>query len=159
MKKIYYGKQNINSEDIKNVGKALRQDLITTGINVTKFEKKVSNFLKSKYAVSCNSATAGLHLSLMAIGLKKNDVIIMPAINFISVYNMSKLLGAKIFLADVDPLTGQMTPDHLLLCIKKNNLKSFQKNNTSYNNLVRKKLKFGEIGIGTEILRISDTKK
>ena len=43
--------------------------------------------------------------------------------------------------------------------VKKNNLKSFQKNNTSYNNLVRKKLKFGEIGIGTEILRISDTKK
>jgi dTDP-4-amino-4,6-dideoxygalactose transaminase len=132
MKKIYYGKQNINSEDIKNVGKALRQDLITTGINVTKFEKKVSNFLKSKYAVSCNSATAGLHLSLMAIGLKKNDVIIMPAINFISVYNMSKLLGAKIFLADVDPLTGQMTPDHLLLCIKKNNLKKIKAIVTMY---------------------------
>ena len=67
MNKINYGKQNINSEDVKAVSDALRQDLITTGKNVTKFEKKVSNFLKSKFAVSCSSATAGLHLSLMAI--------------------------------------------------------------------------------------------
>ena len=132
MNKINYGKQNINSEDIKAVSDALRQDLITTGKNVTKFEKKVSNFLKSKFAISCSSATAGLHLSLMAIGLKKNDIIIMPAINFIAIYNMSKSLGAKIFLADVDPLTGQMTPDNLLHCIKVNKLKKIKAIVTMY---------------------------
>jgi dTDP-4-amino-4,6-dideoxygalactose transaminase len=126
MNKIYYGKQNINSEDVKAVSHALQQDLITTGKNVTKFEKKVSNFLTSKFAISCSSATAGLHLSLMAIGLKKNDIIIMPAINFIAIYNMSKSLGAKIFLADVDPLTGQMTPDNLMHCIKVNKLKKIK---------------------------------
>ncbi|MDB9768847.1 DegT/DnrJ/EryC1/StrS family aminotransferase, partial [Candidatus Pelagibacter ubique] len=85
-----------------------------------------------KYALSCSSGTAGLHLSLMAIGVKKNDVIIMPAINFIAVYNMSKLLGAKIFLADVDPLTGQMTPDNLLHCIKVNKLKKIKAIVTMY---------------------------
>jgi dTDP-4-amino-4,6-dideoxygalactose transaminase len=132
MNKIYYGKQDINSEDILSVSKALRHDLITTGKNVNKFEKKISQFLKSKYAVACNSGTAGLHLSFMAIGLKKNDVIVMPAINFIAAYNMSKLLGAKIFLADVDPLTGQMTPDHLLNCIKKNKLKKIKAIVTMY---------------------------
>ena len=36
---------------------------------------------------------------------------------------MAKNLGAEIFLADVDPLTGQMTPENLLECIKKNNIK------------------------------------
>lgn len=132
MNKIYYGKQNINSEDVKAVSDALQHDLITTGKNVTKFEKKVSNFLKSKFAISCSSATAGLHLSLMAIGLKKNDTIIMPAINFIAIYNMSKSLGAKIFLADVDPLTGQMTPDNLLHCIKVNKLKKIKAIVTMY---------------------------
>lgn len=132
MNKIYYGRQDINSEDILSVSKALKHDLITTGKNVNKFEKKISQFLKSKYAVACNSATSGLHLSFMAIGLKKNDVIVMPAINFIAAYNMSKLLGAKIFLADVDPLTGQMTPEHLLSCIKKNKLKKIKAIVTMY---------------------------
>ena len=47
----------------------------------------------------------------------------MPAINFIAGYNMARLMNAKIFLADVDPLTGQMTPKTLLDCIKKNEKK------------------------------------
>jgi dTDP-4-amino-4,6-dideoxygalactose transaminase len=62
-------------------------------------------------------------LALIAIGLEKDDVVIMPAINFIAVYNMARLMNAKIFLADVDPLTGQMTPKTLLKCIKNNKLK------------------------------------
>jgi dTDP-4-amino-4,6-dideoxygalactose transaminase len=60
------------------------------------------------------------------INLKKDDVIIMPAINFIAVYNMAKLMSAKIFLADVHPLTGQMTPETLLECIKNNKLKKIK---------------------------------
>ena len=59
----------------------------------------------------------------MAIGLERDDVVIMPAINFIAVYNMARLMNAKIFLADADPLTGQMTPITLLGCIKINKLK------------------------------------
>jgi len=120
---IPYGRQYIDSQDIKFVSKALKQDLITTGNYVKKFEKKISEFLKVKYVASCNSGTSALHLALMAINLKKDDVIIMPAINFIAVYNMAKLMNAKIFLADVDPLTGQMTPETLLECIKNNKLK------------------------------------
>lgn len=54
----------------------------------------------------------------MSINLKKGDVIVMPAINFIAAYNMARLVNAKIFLADVDPLTGQMTPQTLLETIK-----------------------------------------
>jgi dTDP-4-amino-4,6-dideoxygalactose transaminase len=68
----------------------------------------------------------------MAINIKKNDVIIMPAINFIAVYNMAKLMNAKIFLADVDSLTGQMTPKTLLECIKNNKLKKIKAIVTMY---------------------------
>ena len=109
MKNIPYGRQYIDSQDIKFVSKALKEDLITTGGYVKKFENKISKFFKVKYAVSCNSGTAALHLALMAIDLEKDDVIIMPAVNFIAVYNMARLMNAKIFLADVNPLTGQMT--------------------------------------------------
>jgi dTDP-4-amino-4,6-dideoxygalactose transaminase len=56
----------------------------------------------------------------------------MPAVNFIAVYNMARLMNAKIFLADVDPLTGQMTPETLLECIKNNKLKEIKAIVTMY---------------------------
>jgi dTDP-4-amino-4,6-dideoxygalactose transaminase len=132
MKIIPYGRQYIDSQDIRLVSKALKEDLITTGHYVKKFENKISKFLKVKYAASCNSGTSGLHLAFMAINLKKDDAIIMPAINFISAYNMAKLMNAKIFLADVDPYTGQMTPKTLLECIKINKLKKIKAIVTMY---------------------------
>ena len=132
MKTIPYGRQHIDNQDIRLVSKALKEDLITTGRYVKKFENEISDFLKVKYTASCNSGTSALHLALMAINLKKNDVIIMPAINFIAVYNMARLMSAKIFLADVDPLTGQMTPKLLLECIKNNKIKKIKAIVTMY---------------------------
>ena len=132
MKIIPYGRQYIDRHDIRLVSKALKQDLITTGSYVKKFEAEISRFLKVKYTASCNSGTSALHLALMAINLKKDDVIIMPAINFIAVYNMARLMNAKIFLADVDHLTGQMTPETLLKCIKNNKLKKIKAIVTMY---------------------------
>jgi dTDP-4-amino-4,6-dideoxygalactose transaminase len=126
MKIIPYGRQYINSQDIKSVSNALKQDLITTGNYVKRFENNISKFLKAKYAISCNSGTSALHMALMAVDLRKDDIIIMPSINFIAVYNMASLINAKIYLADVDPLTGQMTPKTLLECIKNNKLKKIK---------------------------------
>lgn len=132
MKFIPYGRQCIDNQDIKFVSKALREDLITTGNYVKKFENKISKFLKVKYSLSCSSGTSALHLALLAIDLKKNDTIIMPAINFIAVYNIAKFMNAKIFLADVDSMTGQMTPQTLLACIKNNKLKKIKAIVTMY---------------------------
>ena len=123
MYKIPYNRQFISSEDVKAVSESLKMNLITTGPYVNKFENNLKKKLNVKYAVSCNSGTAALHLALMGINIKKNDIIIMPAINFIAGYNMARLMNARIFLADVDPLIGQMTPKTLLDCIKNNKLK------------------------------------
>ncbi len=126
MKTINYGRQYIDNKDIRSVNKSLKSDLITTGKYVHKFEKAIESKLKSKFSVSCSSGTAALHLSFLSIGLKKKDVVIMPAINFISSYNICRFIGAKIFFADVDKSTGQMTPETLKDCIKKNNLKKIK---------------------------------
>ena len=132
MKVISYNRQYIDSQDISFVSEALKKDLITTGHYVKKFENKISKFLKVKYTLSCNSGTSALHLALMAINLKKDEVVIMPAINFIAVYNMARLMNAKIYLADVDYLTGQMTPETLLKCIKDNKLNKIKAIITMY---------------------------
>lgn len=132
MKLIPYGRQYIDNQDVKFVSKSLKQDLITTGDYVKEFENQIKKLVQSKFVISCSSGTAGLHLALKAINVQKNDVIVMPAINFIAVYSLSRLLGAKIFLADVDPFTGQMTPKTLTECILKNNLKKIKAIITMY---------------------------
>lgn len=129
---IPYGRQLISSDDIKHVSRSLKNQIITTGTYVKRFENKIKSLLGCKYVLSCNSGTAALHLSLLSINLKKNEIIIMPAINFIAAYNQATILGAKIFLSDVDPLTGQMTPETLLDCIKKNNIKKIKAILTMY---------------------------
>lgn len=127
MKKIIpYGRQFIDSKDIEQVSIALKKEKITTGEFVKKFELAIKNNLNSKYAISCNSGTSAIHLSLIAIDTKKNDVIIMPVINFIAAYSMCQNIGANVFFADVDPITGQATPETVTNCIKINKLKKIK---------------------------------
>jgi len=126
MKIITYGKQFVDKKDIDCVTRSLKGKLITTGSFVKKFEKNLKSFLKSKFALTCNSGTSAIFLAFKGINLKKDDVVIMPSINFIASYNVVKTLKAKIFLADVDPLSGQMTPQNVIECIKNNRIKKIK---------------------------------
>ena len=129
---ISYGGQFIDQKDIKNVSKALKGKLISSGKSVEEFENKISKFLKVKNAITCNSGTSALHLAFLSAGIKKGDNIIMPAVNFVAAYNMCVRLNANIYLSDVDSKTGQMTPHLLLECIKKNNIKKIKAILTMY---------------------------
>ena len=120
---IPYGKQNIEKKDLVAVTNALKQDKITTGPLVEKFEKNICFFTKSKYSIVCNSGTSALYLAFKAVSLKKNDIVIMPSITFVSSYSAAKILNARVYLADVDPVTGQMTPQNVLDCCKKFKIK------------------------------------
>ena len=123
MRYIPYGRQHIDKADKKSVLNSLSNDLITTGPFVIKFEKQIQKYLKCNYGYVCSSGTAAIHLAMLSIGLKKNDIILMPAINFVASYNMASNIGLKIYLVDVDEFTGQVTPNKILECIKKNKLK------------------------------------
>lgn len=129
---IFNGGQKIDKKDIKSVSLALRNSLITSGPLVSKFEKKIKGYVNSKFALTCTSGTSAIHLAFEAINVSKDDVIIMPSINFISSFNIAKLKRAKIYLTDVDHATGQMTPNNLIECIKKNNLKKIKAVITMY---------------------------
>ena len=126
VKFIPYGKQFIDKTDKNLVLASLSNDLITTGPFVEKFENQLKKYLKSKYCYVCSSGTAAIHLAMMSINLKKGDIILMPAINFIASYNIAKIMQLKVYLVDVDELTGQITSDKVLECIKKNKLKKIK---------------------------------
>jgi len=126
MKFIPYGRQNINYSDKLSVYKSLNKDLITSGKNISSFENKIEKILSCKYSVVCSSGTAALHLALTSVDLKKNDIVIMPSVNFIAAFNICNMFGAKIYLTDVDSHSGQMTPKNLLDCIKINKLRKIK---------------------------------
>ena len=63
------------------------------------FEDEFSKYVKCKYSLTSNSGTSAILLALKAINLKKNDVVIIPAINFIAAANLSKILGARVYFS------------------------------------------------------------
>lgn len=123
---IPYGRQYISNSDINTVKKSLTKSLITTGSFVKSFEKKLKLHLNSKYVLTCNSGTSAIYLAYLSMGLKKGDNVIIPAINFVASANMAKLIGANIYLADVDNATGQLTEKTIIDCINKNKLKKIK---------------------------------
>ncbi len=66
------------------------------------FENNIKKLTKAKFVVSCGNGTDALQIALMSLNLKKNDEIIMPAFSYISVIEMTVLLGLKPVLVDVN---------------------------------------------------------
>ena len=63
--------QYISSADVKSVKESLKAKMITQGLNVERFEKKLSTFFGSKYSLAVSSGTAALHLSMLALKFEK----------------------------------------------------------------------------------------
>ncbi len=68
---IPYGKQEILEEDISAVVDVLKGDFLTQGPKISDFEEKFKSYIGSKYAVAVSNGTAALHLSILALGIKK----------------------------------------------------------------------------------------
>lgn len=116
-----YGKQFIDKEDITSVSLALRQDFITQGSTVEKFEKKFCDFVGSKYAVAVSSCSAGLHLSCLVFENKKFDKIITSPITFASTSNAILHSRKKPVFCDIDSNTANIATQSLKKIINKKN--------------------------------------
>ena len=99
---IPYGRQDITDEDINAVIETLKSDFLTQGPKIKEFEEKFAKSVDSKYAVAVNNATAGLHIGVMALGLKEGDRIITTPITFAASANCARFVGAEVWFADID---------------------------------------------------------
>lgn len=99
------------------------------------FQKKIKNFTKSKYVILTNSGTSALHLSLIAAGVKNNDEVLMPALNYIASANATLYCGAIPHFVDISRLTMGIDPVNLEAYIKKI---SIIKKNLCYNKKTKK---------------------
>ena len=121
---INYSRQLITKKDIDSVVKVLTSDYLTQGPKTSIFEKKISKYCNSKFAVSVNSATSGLHIACLAIGLKKDDIVWTSAISFVASANCGAYCGATIEFLDISLNDFNMDIDLLekkLIVAKKEN--------------------------------------
>ena len=86
---------------IKSFKKIIKQSSFVLSKQVTNFEKKISNYLKAKYCLGCNSGTDALMMALWAAEVKKGDEVITTPISFVATIAAIKHVGAKPILVDV----------------------------------------------------------
>ena len=105
-----YGHHLIEADDIAAVTAALSSELLAQGPRVAAFEAAVARTVGAAHGVACSSGTAALQLALMALGVGEGDRVIAPSVTFLSTATAARLCGAEVVFADVDPLSGLMTP-------------------------------------------------
>lgn len=102
---------DIGEEEIAEVVDALRSGWVTTGPKTRQFETDFVAWLGGGLeAISVNSATAGLHLALEAIGIGPGDEVITTPHTFTASAEVVRYLGAHPVLVDIDPHTLNIDP-------------------------------------------------
>ena len=97
-----FSRPAITEEDIAAVGEVLRSGWITTGPKTTEFEQRFVDYVGCGGAVALASATAGMHLTLQALGIGPGDEVVTPAMTWVSTVNLIVLAGATPVFADID---------------------------------------------------------
>jgi len=108
MSKIFipFALPDIGEDEIAEVVNALRSGWITTGPKVKQFESDFQEFIGGGVeAVAVNSATAGLHLALEALGVSEGDEVIIPSLTFTATAEVVRYLGANVRIVDINPVT------------------------------------------------------
>ncbi|MDP3222812.1 MAG: DegT/DnrJ/EryC1/StrS family aminotransferase [Rubrivivax sp.] len=102
----------IGEEEIAEVVDTLRSGWVTTGPKAKRFEADFAAFLgdPALHTVAVNSATAGLHLALEALGIGLGDEVITTTHTFTATAEVVRYLGADVVLVDIDPATLNIDP-------------------------------------------------
>jgi len=107
---LVFGKPDIQDQEIDEVIACLKSGWIGTGPRVDSFESQFRRYKQAGNAVAMNSCTAGLHLSLLALGIGPGDEVITSPLTFCATVNSIIHVGATPVLADVCSLSMNIDP-------------------------------------------------
>lgn len=114
-----FSRPTISQAAIDDVVTCLKSGWITTGPRVTQFTEDLKTYFNAPYALPLMSATTGLHLALIAMGLQPGDEVITTPLTFAATLNTIVLAGGTPVLVDIDPQTLNMDIDQLERAITK----------------------------------------
>lgn len=112
-----FSRPSITQEDITAVAEVLRSGWITTGPKCAEFERRFSEYVGCKGAVALTSATAGMHLVFLSLGIGPGDEVVTPSMTWVSTVNLIVLAGATPVFADIDRDTLMISPDSVRACL------------------------------------------
>jgi perosamine synthetase len=104
---------NVSDEEVRAVARVMKSGWMTTGPQVRRFEEEFARYIGVRRAVALNSATAALHLALLALGVEEGDEVLVPTMTFAATAEVVFYLRAKPVLVDCLPGTLNIDPRKL----------------------------------------------
>src|SRR5262245_25104687 len=99
---IPFSRPSVTDAEIDAVVEVLRSGWITTGRRGDELEQRFARYAGAAHCVAVCSATAGMHVALLALGVGPGDEVITPSMTWVSTINLIELLGARPVFVDVD---------------------------------------------------------
>ena len=93
----------IGEKEVNEVVDSLRSGWLTTGPKVREFENRFAGYIGGGHATALNSCTAGLHLALEALGVRRGDGVLVPTLTFAATAEVVRYLGAEPVFVDCRP--------------------------------------------------------
>jgi perosamine synthetase len=111
---IDLSKPSVGDLEFAALKRPLSSGWLTQGSEVESFENEFASSQKVSHAIAVSSATTGLHLALLAIGVKPGDEVLVPSFTWISTANAVLYCGAIPVLVDCDPTTFNLLLEDML---------------------------------------------
>jgi dTDP-4-amino-4,6-dideoxygalactose transaminase len=112
-----FARPSIGEHEIAEVVSCLGSGWLTTGPRVERFERALREYLGGRSVLAVSSATAGLHLALLALDLRPGDEVITTALTFVATANAIVLAGGTPVFVDVEPGTRNLDVERVARAI------------------------------------------
>ncbi|MFC0491150.1 UDP-4-amino-4-deoxy-L-arabinose--oxoglutarate aminotransferase [Listeria grayi] len=121
-KKIFLSPPDMGGEEQLYIKEAFDKNWIApVGFHIDNFEQEITKYVGSRYAVAVSSGTAGLHLALLALGVRAGDIVFCPSFTFVASANPILYQRAIPVLIDSENETWNMSPNALKIALKQAN--------------------------------------
>ncbi|MBI5302885.1 MAG: DegT/DnrJ/EryC1/StrS family aminotransferase [Chloroflexi bacterium] len=115
--KIPMSSPDITPADVAAVNQVLQTPTLSIGPQIDAFEKATTEYVGATHAVGVNSGTSGLHLAVIAAGVKENDLVVTTPFSFVASANVILYERAMPIFVDIDPKTGNIDPACVAECV------------------------------------------
>jgi perosamine synthetase len=95
--------------ELSLVKAVLESNYINDGEVTEEFERQIAKLVGAKHGIAVTSGTTAIYLSLVALGVRPGDEVIVPDVTFIATANAAAMAGATVVLVDVEPETLNMS--------------------------------------------------
>jgi len=116
---IPHSRLTISPEDSQFVARVVESGRVAQGAAVREFEAAVASYVGVKGGVAVSSGTSALHVALIAMGVGVGDEVVLPSYLCVAPLNAIHYVGATPVLADVNPATGNISPESVRQMINK----------------------------------------